>query len=193
MSSAAMGSARRIILWVVGVLLMAGIAAFGLRYAMRMPAVKRKVCGDTCGVVYYRRLTSEQEQSVSLMATSTVVFIGDSHIRRMAVSAVSPHAENLGIGGETARGMGKRIKRFALAKRCSTVLVQVGVNDLIQGMKPSVVAETVEQIVRNQLADVRVILTAVLPVGVHARSSILLKPAIQILNERVSVHVAAAI
>ena len=59
-----------------------------------------------------------------------VVFIGDSTIQGLCVSAIAAGAVNYGIAGDTTRGMLMRLPAYPSLDRARAIVVSVGVNDL---------------------------------------------------------------
>lgn len=63
--------------------------------------------------------------------SGSVFFIGDSHFDGMAVSTVTPYSVNLGIGGDTMRGVLNRTSGYTPLDSASAVVLLIGVNDFL--------------------------------------------------------------
>jgi lysophospholipase L1-like esterase len=59
-----------------------------------------------------------------------VLFVGDSFIQGMCVSAIVDKAVNLGIGGDTTVGLLKRLPTYASIPSARAIVLAVGGNDL---------------------------------------------------------------
>lgn len=68
-------------------------------------------------------------------APGRVVFLGSSTFQGLDVSAVTPLGLNLGIGGDTLPGLAKRITGYRSLQRARAVLINIGLNDLMQRCK----------------------------------------------------------
>lgn len=74
---------------------------------------------------------SWSQDRVDLNAPSNaVVFIGDSHIAGMFTDNIATPSVNLGIGGDTTRGLLERIGKYQCIKTARAVVIEIGVNDL---------------------------------------------------------------
>lgn len=90
-----------------------------------------------------------------------VLVIGDSHVQGMNVAMLDSKAVNMGIGGDTSRGVFTRLAQFQSDESVSAIILAVGLNDLIYRSP----MEAIENIVAVlQMASAPVILSAVLPV-----------------------------
>ena len=102
------------------------------------------------------------------MPDGAVVFIGDSHIQGLCVSAIVPSSVNYGIGGDTTAGVLQRLPNYKSIGRASAVVIAIGIND----MK----FRSNEEILHNYSAiagqipeNIPVIFSAVLPIDEEAR------------------------
>lgn len=79
----------------------------------------------------YRGIVIAHSDATKSMPDGTVVFLGDSRMRDLDVTAVADRpAMNLSIGGDTTEGLLYRIPRYHRLDRCRLVILGVGVNDL---------------------------------------------------------------
>jgi len=75
---------------------------------------------------YADRIAHQQRRAAQI--DGAVVFIGDSHIEGLAASAVTPRAENFGIGGDTLPGVTGRLRTLDL-HRARAIVILAGFND----------------------------------------------------------------
>lgn len=61
-----------------------------------------------------------------------VVFLGSSTFQGLDVSAVTPVGLNLGLGGDTIKGLADRMTDYTSPRHASAVIVNIGLNDLMQ-------------------------------------------------------------
>jgi lysophospholipase L1-like esterase len=71
---------------------------------------------------------------------NAVIFIGDSHIQGLSVSSICPIAVNFGIGHDTVNGVLKRSLHYQSLISASSVIINVGVNDLRKNSLKNVIA-----------------------------------------------------
>lgn len=65
-------------------------------------------------------------------ADGRVVFLGSSSFQGLDVSAVTPYGLNLGIGGDTLRGLAERAAGYRSLASARAVWINIGFNDLAQ-------------------------------------------------------------
>jgi len=64
------------------------------------------------------------------LPSGVVIFIGDSIIKGLAISAVHPLSVNFGIGHDTTAGVIQRLPTYKSIKKASLIVLGIGVNDL---------------------------------------------------------------
>lgn len=74
-------------------------------------------------VVFHRRMDGT-------VPPNSVLFIGDSFIQSLCVSAVTERGVNLGIGGDTTLGVLRRLPLYRCTASARVVVLNVGCNDL---------------------------------------------------------------
>jgi lysophospholipase L1-like esterase len=77
----------------------------------------------------------------------SVLFVGDSFIEGMCVTAVEPGGVNYGIGGDTTEGVLGRLPIYSSMTRARAVVFAMGDNDLRQGRSEAEVAANYQKIV----------------------------------------------
>jgi lysophospholipase L1-like esterase len=95
------------------------------------------------------------------IAGSPVVFLGDSIIAGMDVSAVTPGAVNMGVGGDTTAAILARVGK--VPADATAIVLEGGINDLANGWHDQVLANYPKILARLPSAA-RVYLVGVLPV-----------------------------
>jgi lysophospholipase L1-like esterase len=93
-------------------------------------------------------------------AGSQVVFLGDSIIAEMDVSAVVPSAVNMGVSGDTTAAILARVSK--VPAHATAIVLEGGINDLGKGWHDGVLANYQEILVRLASAP-RIYLVGVLP------------------------------
>lgn len=69
------------------------------------------------------------------LSNGTILFVGDSITERMPVGNASQYAYNMGINGDTVRGVLNRIPGQSVIHRAGAVVLLIGINDLVwEGM-----------------------------------------------------------
>jgi lysophospholipase L1-like esterase len=114
----------------------------------------------------YRGMVSAQVRATRLMPDGAAVFLGDSRLRDLDVTAVTDGPVlNLSIGGDTTRGLLGRLPRYARLDRCRVVVVAVGVNDPAH-FDDDEIASNYDQILGylHQTGVRRVVVCSVIPV-----------------------------
>jgi hypothetical protein len=112
---------------------------------------------------------------MSLFASSTgeadIVMLGDSITQFGEWAELFPHARimNRGIEGDTTEGILDRLDEV-IARKPKLVLLMIGINDLLLGVDPDVIAGKVHSIVaRLDAIGTRVVLQSTLPVQDNVR------------------------
>ena len=107
------------------ILIPAGL--FGITYVRH--GLYERFAGE--GGFYYRKMTAFHVARLRQLQRPVPWFLGDSHVQRFCSSCYFPGALNLGIGGDTTRGLLARVET-AYAPwlgRASVFVVLIGAND----------------------------------------------------------------
>ena len=91
------------------------------------------------------------------------IFIGDSLVQGLAVSAVSPHGVNYGIGHDTTYGVLTRLEKYRSIRFAKVVMISVGINDL-KRRDPDEAINNYRKILMLVPKNIQVIVNAVLPI-----------------------------
>jgi lysophospholipase L1-like esterase len=94
--------------------------------------------------------------------SGSVIFLGDSITQGMSVSDISNKSVNFGLGGDTSQNLLSRITTMKSIKNAEKIIIEIGINDIQQGLKNTV--KNVDSILNLIDADVPVFLLAILPV-----------------------------
>lgn len=79
---------------------------------------------------HYQRMLQFHDWIDGSVPQDSVLFLGDSMIQGLCVSAVTSDGVNYGIGGDTVGGLLHRLDHYRSLSRCRAVVLQIGVNDL---------------------------------------------------------------
>lgn len=79
---------------------------------------------------FYKEMVRYHSRVDGNVKEGSVIFIGDSLIQGLCVSAVSPLSVNYGIGNDTTFGMMQRIGTYESINKASAVVVCIGINDI---------------------------------------------------------------
>jgi lysophospholipase L1-like esterase len=121
---------------------------------------------------YYRRILRYHTRSVDVVPDRSVIFVGDSITQGLAVAAVHPLSINYGIGSDTTKGVIYRLPTYMSAlERAECIVLAIGINDIRYRNADGAIQNYV-QILDALPDDVRVVVSAILPIDVDARSEL---------------------
>jgi len=91
-----------------------------------------------------------EKQSRMYSKSKDIIFLGDSHIEQCEWQEIFPEYSvgNRGVGGETSGALLIRLDA-AVKKETKSVVLQIGVNDILSGLKPKDVDRNYKEIIRN--------------------------------------------
>ena len=133
------------------------IASFVVAHSLR------KFYGRELREKCYRNQVTFSLRVAQNLPDNAIVFVGDSLVRGLCVAAVAPYAVNLGIGRDTTKGVLQRIGQYNTLQRASAIVLQIGINDLIQGRQSGII-DRYTSIIRKLPRNAEIILNALLPV-----------------------------
>ena len=119
---------------------------------------------------HYRIMVAFHSRVDKNLPSGAVYFIGDSHTQGLAVSAISPHAVNYGIGNDTTVGVIKRLPQYKSLSTAGAVVLAIGYNDLRRRNNKEI-AENIEKILNYLPAQTTIILCALHPIGTKVNKS----------------------
>lgn len=76
-------------------------------------------------------IVTQQSRRMQQVSGGATVFIGDSNTDGLATSQIATRSENLGIDGDSTRGVLKRLPLYRLGN--NTYIVAIGSNDCLSG------------------------------------------------------------
>lgn len=111
---------------------------------------------------YYKNLAFHKRVDKNV-ADGSVIFIGDSLVRGLAVSAIYPQSVNYGIGFDTTLGVLSRINEYKSIKKAKVVVLAIGINDLSRRSNREII-QNYRKIIAI-LEDKRIIISSIFPVA----------------------------
>lgn len=99
----------------------------------------------------------------------SVIFLGDSLTQGLNVAAVTNHGINYGIGMDTSVGLLRRIPGYKSLAEASTIVIAIGINDLLRAKRsPDAILKNYQKIIdrlpSKENPTVKIVLQAVFPV-----------------------------
>jgi len=78
----------------------------------------------------YQNAAQHQVRRQQTLEAHQTVFLGDSMIAGMNTAHVIPASLNFGIGGDTSKGLIKRLSLYPNLKNAQQIVIGIGINDL---------------------------------------------------------------
>jgi len=110
---------------------------------------------------YYKKLTFHKRIDKNV-AEGSIIFIGDSLMKGLAVSAIYPQSVNYGIGFDTTLGVLSRINEYKSIKQAKAVILAIGINDL-RWRSNSEIIQNYRKIIEI-LNGTRIVISSILPI-----------------------------
>jgi lysophospholipase L1-like esterase len=145
---------------ILSLLLYAGVV-FGSLFSP-LPEISKPAFAQEFSSYYYT-LVRQHRRMDGNIPKDAVIFIGDSIIQGLAVSAVADRGVNYGISGDTTAGVLKRLSLYQSLARAGGIVLLVGVNDLGAG-KAERLIENYRNILASMPRDRQVVVCAILPI-----------------------------
>ena len=160
---------RRSFLWAAYLIcLHAGLVAVLLERHQGRPWAMKPGGLRSSHAEHYERMVTYYRRQDPLVPDGAVVFLGDSFIQGMCVSAVHDKAVNFGIGGDTTVGLLCRLPAYRCLKRARAVVVAIGYNDLRERGNEQILSGY-QEILSEMPEGVPVLLCSVLPIDERCR------------------------
>lgn len=118
---------------------------------------------------HHQKMMTYHQQMDSVVPDESVIFIGDSIIQSLPVSAVVPNGVNYGIGGDTTVTVLKRIPEYKSLDRAEAVVLLIGINDLRWRSNPEIL-ETFGILLQKIPEGPKVFIVSILPVNPTRRA-----------------------
>jgi lysophospholipase L1-like esterase len=117
-----------------------------------------------------------------------IVFVGDSHFQLFPVNDFIPlpNVVNRGIGGDVTLGVLQRLDQI-LQFKPSKIVLEVGVNDILQGLSTIQILKNYNQIISNIKAvspETKIYIVSLLPTGWYTNSNVPAEIAILKVNQQ---------
>lgn len=113
----------------------------------------------------YRKMVGSHLQLDGSVEAGSTLFLGDSLTQGLNVSAVTDKAINYGIGMDTSFGLLKRVPRYKSLSRVSTVVIAIGINDLIRiDRELADIIDNYKKILRSLPPQANIVMQAIFPV-----------------------------
>ena len=114
---------------------------------------------------FYDNMLGSHLQLDGSVENGSVIFLGDSLTQGLNVAAVINQAVNYGIGMDTSYGLLQRVPQYKSLTEASTVVIAIGINDLIRVKRsPAGVLKNYEAILESLPTEIKVIMQAIFPV-----------------------------
>lgn len=117
---------------------------------------------------HYRKMSFYHSVIDKNVPINAVLFIGDSHIQMLSVSAVADKSVNYGISGDTTAGILKRLPLYESIKRAQAVVIAAGHNDIARRANKGEIIRNYKLILEKIPADIPLFFNAVFPVDERA-------------------------
>lgn len=117
---------------------------------------------------YYRKISFYHSVIDKNVPEDSVIFIGDSHIQMLTVSAVADKPVNYGISGDTTAGILQRLSLYDSIRRSRAVVIAAGHNDIARKANKEEIIQNYKLILKKMPADIPLFFNAVFPVDERA-------------------------
>jgi len=111
---------------------------------------------------YYEMVEFHRRVDKNILDNS-VIFLGDSLIQGVAVSAVVSPSVNFGIGADTTTGLIQRIPEYSSISRSKTVVIAIGINDLNRRDNKEIISNY-KKIISLIPSNIKILFSAILPI-----------------------------
>ena len=81
---------------------------------------------------YYETVLKYHLRIDAQVPPGAVIFIGDSMVQGLCVSAITEKGVNFGIGGDTVEGILYRLPLYTSIKKASAIVVELGINNVLR-------------------------------------------------------------
>lgn len=101
---------------------------------------------------YYQRMVSFHSRMDGNVPQNAILFIGDSAIQGLGVSAIAPSSVNYGIGNDTTVGVLQRLPVYKSINKAAAIVLFIGFNDMKFRTNEAIlhnISEIIQQIPNN--------------------------------------------
>lgn len=113
---------------------------------------------------HYRKMSLYHSVIDENVPAGAVIFIGDSHIQMLSVSAVTDKSVNYGISGDTTHGILNRLPAYQSVKRSHAVVIAAGHNDIEQNVEAEEIIMNYKRIIGGIPDNIPILFNPVLPI-----------------------------
>jgi len=92
--------------------------------------LKDRLCYTKDKTAFYKQMAVHLQRQDPFIPEKSILFLGDSIIHGLCVSAIDCRSVNLGIGTDTVDGLLGRIKRYQSIQNTHAVFIYIGGNDV---------------------------------------------------------------
>jgi lysophospholipase L1-like esterase len=117
---------------------------------------------------HFHRMLRYHSRMDGNVPEQAIVFIGDSIMQGLCVTAIGHPSVNYGIGSDTTAGVLQRLPEYESIARASVVVLAIGVNDMKRRPNADIL-RNISAIVERIPDTVPVIISALLPLNEEAR------------------------
>lgn len=114
---------------------------------------------------YYKEMVGSQLQLDGSIEAGSIIFLGDSLTQGLNVAALTKPAINYGIGMDTSLGLLQRIPQYKSLKTASTIVIAIGINDLLRVKRsPADILKNYQKILDSLPTEPELVMQPVFPV-----------------------------
>lgn len=143
----------------LGLLVLPLLTALACRFYFHQQAAADKT------LFYQQSLEVMYQRQAQNLPPGSIMFLGDSQIQGLAVTAISSNAVNFGIGHQQLQRLAKRVSDYPGLTQTEQIVIGIGINDLLHApdFEPEL---AIAQLVSGlQCCRNKVLLLGVLPVN----------------------------
>jgi lysophospholipase L1-like esterase len=120
---------------------------------------------------FYHDMVEYQKRVDKNIPDNAVIFIGDSFIQSLAVSATTAYGVNFGIGGDTTVGVLNRLPYYKSIGKVRSIVLAIGANDLMR-RDPDEIIINYKKILESLPDQANVVVVAIHPVDEKCRQPV---------------------
>lgn len=170
-SQAAKNMKRRIVvIYLIGIHLLLTVVLFKSDFIDRLQTNLGKQQTELSPEItqHFYRMLSYHKRMDNNVPNKSVVFIGDSIMQGLYVSAVAYPSVNYGIGSDTTLGVLRRLPEYRSIDRASTVVLAIGINDM-QRRSNKEILKNYRSIIERISENTPIVISAILPIDEKSR------------------------
>jgi len=147
--------------------------------------VRSQLSAGSHTTVFHHEMVKYHKRMASTVPSNSVVLIGDSHTQGIAAAAIVDKAINFGIAGDTTINVLSRLPIYQTSlNHAQSIVLQVGINDLILHRKPEDVINDFVSIL-TALPNKPIFVVGLLPVDEKVERFSGLNTEVTVLNQKI--------